>query len=123
MMLVKADSRIFARSFQPAASPKALTRISGDIRSLALKDRQRFRGKKFSALAFTPNQVDDAEKINAPSPQATGAHTSLEAKGGALGGRLETREKIRAAFERAGIDFLDDGGRGVRLQKAKRKAK
>jgi hypothetical protein len=65
MMWVKADSRIFARSFQPAASPKALTRISGDIRSLALKDRQPFRGKKFSALAFAPNQVDDAGKINA----------------------------------------------------------
>jgi RNA-directed DNA polymerase len=33
IMWVKADSRIFAHSFQPAASPKALTRISRDIRS------------------------------------------------------------------------------------------
>jgi Group II intron, maturase-specific domain len=39
IMWVKADSRIFAHSFQPAASPKALTRISRDIRSWALHHR------------------------------------------------------------------------------------
>src|SRR5262249_25753810 len=33
VMWVKADRRIFAHSFQPAASPKALTRISREIRS------------------------------------------------------------------------------------------
>src|SRR5580658_4707569 len=38
-MWVKADRRIFAHSFQPAASPKALTRISRDIRSWALHHR------------------------------------------------------------------------------------
>jgi hypothetical protein len=37
--LPKADRRIFAHSFQPAASPKALTRISRDIRSCALHHR------------------------------------------------------------------------------------
>jgi hypothetical protein len=36
IMWVKADRRIFAHSFQPAASPKALTRISREIRSWAL---------------------------------------------------------------------------------------
>ena len=36
---VKADRRIFAHSFQPAASPKALTRISREIRSWALHHR------------------------------------------------------------------------------------
>jgi RNA-directed DNA polymerase len=38
-MWVKPDRRIFAHSFQPAASPKALTRISRDIRSWALHHR------------------------------------------------------------------------------------
>jgi hypothetical protein len=38
-MWVKLDSRIFAHSFQPAASPKALTRIGRDIRSWALHHR------------------------------------------------------------------------------------
>ena len=47
----------------------------------------------------------------------------LEAKGGELGGRDETREKIRTAFERAGIEFTDEEGPGVRLRKAKRKRK
>jgi predicted transcriptional regulator len=49
----------------------------------------------------------------------------LEAAGGDLGGRPATGEKIIAALEKAGIEFLDedDGGPGVRLRKAKRKAK
>ena len=38
-MWVKTDRRIFAHSFQPAASPKALTRISREIRSWALHHR------------------------------------------------------------------------------------
>jgi hypothetical protein len=49
----------------------------------------------------------------------------LEAKSGELGGRDETREKIRTALERAGVEFIDEdgGGPGVRLRKAKRKGK
>jgi hypothetical protein len=39
IMWVKPDKRIFAHSFQPAASPKALMRISRDIRSWALHHR------------------------------------------------------------------------------------
>ena len=39
IMWVKADRRIFAHSFQPAVSPKALTRISREIRSWALHHR------------------------------------------------------------------------------------
>jgi hypothetical protein len=39
IMWVKANRRIFAHSFQPAASPKALTRISREIRSWALHHR------------------------------------------------------------------------------------
>ena len=39
IMWVKADRRIFAHSFQPAASPKALTRISREIRCWTLHHR------------------------------------------------------------------------------------
>ena len=39
IMWVKPDRRIFAHSFQPAASPKALTRISCEIRGWALHHR------------------------------------------------------------------------------------
>ncbi len=39
IMWVKPDRRIFAHSFQPAASPKASTRISREIRSWALHHR------------------------------------------------------------------------------------
>ena len=39
IMWVKRDRRIFAHSFQPAASPKALTRISREIRGWALHHR------------------------------------------------------------------------------------
>jgi transcriptional regulator with XRE-family HTH domain len=37
----------------------------------------------------------------------------------------KTIEKVRAAFEKGGIEFLaeDDGGPGVRLRKTKRKGK
>jgi transcriptional regulator with XRE-family HTH domain len=46
----------------------------------------------------------------------------LEAADGDLGGRPETREKIFAALEKAGVEFLDDG-LGVRLNPPKAKGK
>ncbi len=46
----------------------------------------------------------------------------LEAEGGDLGGRAATGEKIIAAFEKAWVEFLDDG-QGVRLKPAKAKRK
>jgi transcriptional regulator with XRE-family HTH domain len=47
----------------------------------------------------------------------------LEAIDGALGGREETRGKIRTALEKAGIEFIEENGAGagVRLRRAKRK--
>ena len=39
----------------------------------------------------------------------------LEAAGGDLGGRPATGEKIIAALEKAGVEFLDEG-QGVRLR-------
>jgi predicted transcriptional regulator len=49
----------------------------------------------------------------------------LEAIDGPLGGRHETGEKIVAALESAGVEFIAEngGGPGVRLRKARRKAK
>ena len=57
---------------------------------------------------------------------AAAAHLSvptikrLEAQGGHLGGRSETINKIRIAFEKAGIEFIEQngGGPGVRLRKS-----
>jgi predicted transcriptional regulator len=46
----------------------------------------------------------------------------LEAAGGDLGGRRATGEKIIAALEKAGVEFLDDG-QGVRLKPPKTKRK
>ena len=46
----------------------------------------------------------------------------LESIDGQIGGRPNTAEKIRAALEKAGIDFIDEngGGPGVRLRKRQR---
>jgi predicted transcriptional regulator len=46
----------------------------------------------------------------------------LEAAEGWLGGRQTTGQKIRAALEKAGIQFIDEngGGPGVRLRKHQR---
>jgi len=46
----------------------------------------------------------------------------LEAAEGWLGGRQTTGQKIRAALEKAGIQFIDEngGGPGVRLAKRER---
>ena len=47
----------------------------------------------------------------------------LESLEGRLGGREMTAEKIRAALEIAGIQFIDEngGGPGVRLKKSHKK--
>lgn len=48
-MWVKPDRRIFSHSFQPAVSPKALTRISREIRSWVLITAKM---RKFSTAAL-----------------------------------------------------------------------
>ena len=47
----------------------------------------------------------------------------LESLDGKLGGRANTAEKIRAALESAGIDFIfeNGGGAGLRLRKKAQK--
>jgi transcriptional regulator with XRE-family HTH domain len=49
----------------------------------------------------------------------------LEAADGVLGGRGETADKIRGALEKAGIEFIDENGRGVGvlLRKPQRRLK
>ena len=49
----------------------------------------------------------------------------LESIDGQIGGRPNTAEKIRAALEKAGIEFIDEngGGPGVRLGKRQRPKK
>ena len=49
----------------------------------------------------------------------------LEAAGGDLGGRPVTGEKIVAALEKAGVEFIDEnnGGLGVRLRKVRSASK
>jgi predicted transcriptional regulator len=47
----------------------------------------------------------------------------LEAGGGDLGGRPATGEKIIAALEKAGVEFINGDQPGVRLKPAKAKGK
>ena len=63
------------------------------------------------------------EKLATESGISLATVKRLEAAAGELGGRPETGEKLRAALEKAGIDFLGEngGGPGVRLRKARQK--
>jgi predicted transcriptional regulator len=64
------------------------------------------------------SQEDLAEKSGVSLPTIQ----RLEAADGYLGGRPATGEKIVAALEKAGVEFLDDG-QGVRLNPPKPKGK
>jgi len=69
-MWVKAGRRIFAHSFQPAVSPKALTRISRDIRSWALHHRS---DKSLTELAQMSDPEEDrclCHPVGTPQVQA-----------------------------------------------------
>jgi transcriptional regulator with XRE-family HTH domain len=70
-------------------------------------------------LGWSQERLAEASGVAIPTVKR------LEAKDGELGGREETREKIRAALEKAGVEFIDEdgGGPGVRLRKATRKGK
>lgn len=69
-----------------------------------------------SLLAWSQERLATAADISIPTIKR------LEAQDGPLGGRDETARKIRAALERAGVDFIDEngGGLGVRLRKRQR---
>jgi predicted transcriptional regulator len=67
-------------------------------------------------LAWSQEEIAKASGVSLPTIKR------LEAADGDLGGRPETSEKIIAALEKAGVEFLDDG-QGVRLKPAKTKGK
>jgi hypothetical protein len=67
-------------------------------------------------LAWSQEDLALAASVSVPTVKR------LEAAEGPLGGRAETTQKLQAALERGGIDFIDEngGGPGVRLRKRQR---
>jgi transcriptional regulator with XRE-family HTH domain len=65
-------------------------------------------------LGWSQEAIAKASGVSIPTVKR------LEAAGGDLGGRPATGEKIIAALEKAGVEFLDDG-RGVRLKVPRKK--
>ena len=71
-------------------------------------------------LAWSQADLADRSGISEPTV------ARLESADGKLGGREDTTQKLRAAIETAGVEFIDEngGGPGVRLRKpAKEKRK
>ena len=71
-------------------------------------------------LAWSQGDLAAASGVSEPTV------ARLESEDGPIGGRAETGEKLVAALEKAGIDFIAEngGGAGVRLAKrGKLKAK
>ena len=64
-------------------------------------------------LAWSQQDLASAAGVSVPTVKR------LEAADGPLGGRAETTQKLQAALERGGIDFIEEngGGPGVRLRK------
>lgn len=66
-------------------------------------------------LGWTQDKLAAASDVSIPTV------ARLEAEDdGQLGGRAETREKIRRALEKVGIEFTNGDGLGVRLKKKRR---
>jgi len=70
-------------------------------------------------VGWSQQELASAAKVSLPTIKR------LEAADGWLGGRQTTAEKIQAALEKAGIQFIDEngGGPGVRLRKHQRPKK
>jgi predicted transcriptional regulator len=68
-------------------------------------------------LAWSQDQLAAAADVSVPTIKR------LEAQDGPLGGRDATGEKIRAALEKAGVEFIEEngGGPGVRLRRRQSK--
>jgi len=67
-------------------------------------------------LAWSQADLADRSGISEPTV------ARLEAADGELGGREDTTQRLRAAIEAAGVEFIDEngGGPGVRLRKPAR---
>jgi transcriptional regulator with XRE-family HTH domain len=65
-------------------------------------------------LGWSQEQLAEAADVSIPTIKR------LEAQEGPLGGRTYTGDKIKAALEKASIEFIDEngGGPGVRLKKS-----
>ena len=70
-------------------------------------------------LGWSQEELASAADISLPTIKR------LEAGEGGLSGRRSTAQKIQAALESAGIEFIDEngGGPGVRLHKRQRPKK
>ena len=70
-------------------------------------------------LAWSQADLADRSGISEPTV------ARLESADGELGGREDTAQRLRAAIEAAGVEFIDEngGGTGVRVKKAKREAR
>lgn len=67
-------------------------------------------------LAWSQQDLASAAGVSVPTVKR------LEAVDGPLGGRAETTQRLQAALERGGIDFIEENGSGpgVRLRKRQR---
>jgi transcriptional regulator with XRE-family HTH domain len=67
-------------------------------------------------LAWSQADLADRSGISEPTV------ARLESADGELGGREDTGQKLRAAIEAAGVEFIDEngGGPGVRLRKPRK---
>ena len=68
-------------------------------------------------LGWSQEHLSMAARVSVPTIKR------LEAEEGWLGGRSETRLKLRAALERAGIIFIDENGEGPGVRLRKRQTK
>jgi transcriptional regulator with XRE-family HTH domain len=69
-----------------------------------------------SLAGWSQEELASAANVSLPTIKR------LEAAEGLLGGRQSTAQKIQAALEKAGIEFIDEngGGPGVRIRKRQR---
>jgi hypothetical protein len=85
--------------------------------------------RNIAAHRGTDDQPDRQASGTAPGDLATASGVSeatvarLESEDGPIGGHAETGEKLVAAFEGAGIEFIAEngGGAGVRLKRRQSK--
>jgi transcriptional regulator with XRE-family HTH domain len=87
--------------------------ISGEERLVTTRQIKAAR----ALLGWSQADLSDRSGVSEPTI------ARLEAINGRLGGREGTAEKIQAAIESAGIEFIDEngGGPGVRLRKRAQK--
>jgi transcriptional regulator with XRE-family HTH domain len=87
----------------------------GSIRKIRKVSIRQIKAAR-ALLAWSQEQLAAAANMSIPTIKR------LEAHDGPLGGRTDTGDKIEAALEKAGIEFIDEngGGPGVRLRSSAR---